>query len=128
MNGPKSNLHRADAFAPVLCKRRANELGGARKVGRRDVARDLPDVVDAVCPDALTMAPERFRVGRLVDTELPKGVVVADGHVAVLPGDFRELLLGDLLRASTNVAHCLFVDLERSDDQVSRHLHPSTPE
>ena len=72
------------------------------------------------------MTPERFRVGRPVDTELFDGAVVADGHVAVLPGDLRKLLLGDLLRAPADLGHRLFVDLERPDDQVPRHLYIST--
>jgi hypothetical protein len=40
-----------------------DDEASGREVGRRHIACDLPDVVDAVRPEALAMTSERLRSG-----------------------------------------------------------------
>ena len=122
----------AIAFQASVHVRDAQHLGRgadvgarlAREVGRRDVAGDLMDLVDVVPAELGRVLDDGVLVRRSVDAERADPAVVIDDDVAVLPGDLREVLGGDLLGLPAYFGHVLFLDEERALDQVSRHAAP----
>jgi hypothetical protein len=101
-------------------------LARSGEVRGRYVSCDLPHIVDGVLPEALRVLVDRLFVRRDVDAVRLNRASVVDDHVTVFPGDLRELLFDNLLRASTDGRHRILGDVERSQNQVSRHVGHST--
>src|SRR5262249_55054754 len=64
--------------------------------------------------------------GRRVDAIGVYETLVVDDHVAVLPGDLRKLVLGQLARTAADRRHLVLPDFEAANDQIAWHGRESS--